>query len=192
MIRRPSGWPLGANFQSDVGVLFRSNDGGASWARVDMGVEPKTTMFAIAFDERQPKRMYCATSGGEVFASEDGGQSWAERPLPDGRHAGLRDGVRLARARIRAHLLRWRPRPPAQRRATTPRGCHRAPPRSWTLLLALAGFLRPAPKRRRVSASPGSARARRDRSWRRGRARPTGESRRHPAGRDRPPRRPPS
>jgi photosystem II stability/assembly factor-like uncharacterized protein len=74
----------GANFQSDVGVLFRSTDGGSSWARVDMGVEPKTTMFAIVFDERQPKCMYCATSGGEVFASTDGGQSWAARPLPDG------------------------------------------------------------------------------------------------------------
>ena len=74
----------GANFQSDVGVLFRSSDGGSSWARVDMGVEPKATMFAIVFDERQPKRMYCATSGGEVFASTDGGQSWAARPLPDG------------------------------------------------------------------------------------------------------------
>jgi photosystem II stability/assembly factor-like uncharacterized protein len=74
----------GANFQSEVGVLFRSTDGGSSWARVDMGVKPRTTMFAIVFDERQPSRMYCATSGGEVFASEDGGQSWAERPLPDG------------------------------------------------------------------------------------------------------------
>ena len=41
-------------------------------------------MFAIAFDPRQPKRMFCATSGGEVFASEDGGASWAERPLPAG------------------------------------------------------------------------------------------------------------
>jgi photosystem II stability/assembly factor-like uncharacterized protein len=74
----------GPNFQSDAGVLFRSTDGGLTWARVEMGVEPKTTMFAIAFDERQPKRMYCATSGGEVFASEDGGQSWAERHLPEG------------------------------------------------------------------------------------------------------------
>ncbi len=74
----------GANFQSDAGVLFRSTDGGSSWARVDMGVEPKTTMFAIAFDERQPQRMYCATSGGEVFASKDGGQSWAARHLPEG------------------------------------------------------------------------------------------------------------
>src|SRR5437870_11669372 len=74
----------GSNFQSDVGVLFRSKDGGSSWTRVDMGAKPKTTMFSIAFDERQPKRMYCATSGGEVFTSEDGGESWAERPLPEG------------------------------------------------------------------------------------------------------------
>ena len=74
----------GSNFQSDVGALFRSKDGGVSWARVKMGVEPKTTLFAIAFDERQPSRMFCATNGGEVFASEDGGESWAERPLPAG------------------------------------------------------------------------------------------------------------
>ncbi|HVQ74099.1 MAG TPA: hypothetical protein VMT79_01020 [Candidatus Binatia bacterium] len=74
----------GANFQSDVGVLFRSADGGMTWARVDMGVEPRTTMFAIAFDGRQPRRMYCATSGGEVFSSEDGGHRWAARNLPEG------------------------------------------------------------------------------------------------------------
>lgn len=75
----------GANFQSDAGVLYRSTDGGLNWARVEMaGMEPKTTMFALAFDERQPKRMYCATNGGEVFASEDGGESWAERHLPEG------------------------------------------------------------------------------------------------------------
>jgi photosystem II stability/assembly factor-like uncharacterized protein len=74
----------GADFQSDVGVLFRSKDGGASWSRVDMGVKPRSTMFALAFDERQPRRMFCATTGGEVFASEDGGQSWTERPLPEG------------------------------------------------------------------------------------------------------------
>ena len=40
------------------------------------------------------------------------------RALPVGSHA---DGLERARARIRAHLLRWRPRPHAQRRATTPR-----------------------------------------------------------------------
>jgi photosystem II stability/assembly factor-like uncharacterized protein len=74
----------GAGFQSEVGVLFRSADGGVTWERVDMGFKPKTTMFAVAFDERHPTRMYCATSGGEVFASQDGGRSWSERPLPEG------------------------------------------------------------------------------------------------------------
>jgi photosystem II stability/assembly factor-like uncharacterized protein len=74
----------GADFQSDLGVLFRSTDGGLSWKRVDMGVKPRSTMFALAFDDRWPKRMYCATTGGEVFVSEDGGQSWADRHLPEG------------------------------------------------------------------------------------------------------------
>ena len=74
----------GADFQSDVGALYKSADGGASWARVNMGVEPKSTMFALAFDPRQGKRMFCATNGGEVFASGDGGRSWTARPLPEG------------------------------------------------------------------------------------------------------------
>src|SRR5262247_2368992 len=74
----------GASFQSDLGVLFRSKDGGATWTRVKMGVEAQSTIFALAFDPRQPRRMYCATSGGQVFASEDAGESWTERPLPEG------------------------------------------------------------------------------------------------------------
>jgi photosystem II stability/assembly factor-like uncharacterized protein len=74
----------GADFQSDTGALFRSKDGGASWTRVKMSLAPRSTLFAIAFDQRQPRRMYCATSGGEVFASQDGGESWGERPLPAG------------------------------------------------------------------------------------------------------------
>lgn len=73
----------GANF-SDRGVLFRSSDGGLTWNRVDMGVQPKTTMFGLAFDQREPSRMYCATSGGEVFGSHDNGTSWNAYPLPEG------------------------------------------------------------------------------------------------------------
>ena len=74
----------GASFKSDVGALFRSTDGGLSWTRMKLGVEPTATLFTIAFDERQPRRMYCASSAGEVFASEDGGQSWDKRHLPEG------------------------------------------------------------------------------------------------------------
>jgi photosystem II stability/assembly factor-like uncharacterized protein len=74
----------GATFQSEHGVLFRSVDGGLNWTRVNMGFQPKSTMFDIAFDQRQPTHMYCATNGGEVFASDDGGQTWTSHPLPEG------------------------------------------------------------------------------------------------------------
>jgi photosystem II stability/assembly factor-like uncharacterized protein len=74
----------GGNFMSDVGVLFRSTDGGMNWKRVDMGVQPQHTMFALAFDERHPARMYCATNGGEVFGSSDGGDTWLTHPMPEG------------------------------------------------------------------------------------------------------------
>jgi len=76
----------GADFQSDTGVLLYSRDGGDSWNRVDMGVKPQNTMFKLAFDERQPERMSCATNGGEVFSSDDAGESWQALPaLPEGR-----------------------------------------------------------------------------------------------------------
>ena len=74
----------GANFQGDMGALFRSTDGGSTWKRVDMGAQPKTTMFGLAFDERNPKRMYCSTSGGEVFGSQDSGTTWSTYSLPEG------------------------------------------------------------------------------------------------------------
>ncbi len=74
----------GANFQSEKGVLFRSNDGGLTWDQVDMGVQPKSTMFGIALDQANPGRIYCAASGGEVWASHDSGDTWTAHPLPDG------------------------------------------------------------------------------------------------------------
>jgi photosystem II stability/assembly factor-like uncharacterized protein len=72
----------GANFQSDKGVLLYSGDGGDTWTTVDMGVKPAHTMFKLAFDERQPSRMSCATNGGEVYSSADGGETWTMRPPP--------------------------------------------------------------------------------------------------------------
>lgn len=74
----------GANFQSEVGVLLYSGDGGDSWERMDMGMQPPHTMFALAFDERHPSRMSCATNGGEVYSSRDGGESWTAHPTPPG------------------------------------------------------------------------------------------------------------
>jgi photosystem II stability/assembly factor-like uncharacterized protein len=74
----------GAGFQSDVGVLLKSSDGGDSWTRVDMGLQPAHTMFTLAFDERRPAHMSCATNGGEVYSSRDGGETWTTHPRPPG------------------------------------------------------------------------------------------------------------
>jgi photosystem II stability/assembly factor-like uncharacterized protein len=75
----------GADFQSDTGMLFYSGDGGDSWNRVDMGLHPPHTMFALAIDEHRPALMSCATNGGEVYSSHDGGESWvAHKPPPGG------------------------------------------------------------------------------------------------------------
>src|ERR1700722_13641434 len=79
----------GSNFQSDVGVLLYSGDGGDSWTRVDMGVKPPHTMFKLAFDERQPELMSCTTNGGEVYSSSDAGETWNVRPPPPGRQPVL-------------------------------------------------------------------------------------------------------
>ena len=72
----------GAGFQSDTGVLLSSRDGGDSWTRVDLGCRPAHTMFALAFDERRPERMSCATNGGEVYSSHDGGETFVAHPAP--------------------------------------------------------------------------------------------------------------
>ena len=74
----------GGSFQSEVGVLLNSRDGGDSWSRVEMGLKPPHTMFALAFDERRPERMSCATNGGEVYTSLDGGESWMTHKPPPG------------------------------------------------------------------------------------------------------------
>ena len=74
----------GAGFQSEVGVLLRSSDGGDSWTRVEMGIKPAHTMFVLAFDEHRPERMSCATNGGEVYSSFDGGTTWTAHPPPPG------------------------------------------------------------------------------------------------------------
>jgi photosystem II stability/assembly factor-like uncharacterized protein len=72
----------GAGFQSDKGVLLQSGDGGDSWRKVELGFEIPHTMFCIAFDERRPELMSCATNGGEVFSSRDGGETWNMHPPP--------------------------------------------------------------------------------------------------------------
>ena len=74
----------GNGFDGNRGGLFKSEDGGETWASVDMGIEPPSSIFCIAFDRSNPDLMACAAYQGQVYVSEDGGVSWQEHPLPQG------------------------------------------------------------------------------------------------------------
>ena len=56
--------------------LFRSPDGGATWARRERGTG-RYLVRAVAFDPREPRRMLAASAGVGVYRSEDGGESWS-------------------------------------------------------------------------------------------------------------------
>ena len=73
---------LSSAARSDDGTLYRSDDLGASWHRVDRGIKAQGTMMSVAVDRADPKRIYCATRTGQVFETADAGASWSEYPLP--------------------------------------------------------------------------------------------------------------
>ena len=70
--------------RSEDGSLYRSDDLGGRWRRVDRGVKARSTMMAMALHAKDPNQVYCATRSGQVFGTQDGGGSWHEYPLPDG------------------------------------------------------------------------------------------------------------
>ncbi len=55
--------------------LYRSRDGGQTWARSEEG-SGRYLVRSVAFDPRNPRRMLAASAGGGVYRSEDGGSSW--------------------------------------------------------------------------------------------------------------------
>jgi photosystem II stability/assembly factor-like uncharacterized protein len=70
--------------RSEDGSLYRSDDLGQTWRRLDRGVKARATMMAVALDRRDPRQVYCASRCGQVFGTRDGGETWDEWPLPDG------------------------------------------------------------------------------------------------------------
>ena len=63
---------------------------------MNMGLQPPSSIFCIAFDRSNPDLMACAAYQGQVYVSEDGGVSWQEHSLPQGGDASLRSGLGLA------------------------------------------------------------------------------------------------
>ena len=72
----------GGDFESKVGGLFHSEDGGLSWERVDIGHAVNSTLFAMSIDQRRTERMVCASKKGQVFTSADAGATWRAQALP--------------------------------------------------------------------------------------------------------------
>jgi photosystem II stability/assembly factor-like uncharacterized protein len=70
--------------RSEDGSLWKSEDLGRSWRRLDHGVKARSTMMAMALHAADPAQVYCSTRGGQVFGTEDGGRTWREYPLPEG------------------------------------------------------------------------------------------------------------
>ncbi len=70
--------------RSEAGSLYRSDDLGTSWRRIDHGVTAHSTMMAVALHGQDPDQVYCVARGGQVFGTQDGGRSWKESHLPEG------------------------------------------------------------------------------------------------------------
>jgi photosystem II stability/assembly factor-like uncharacterized protein len=63
------------------GGVFRSQDGGATWAWSGTGLDQLSQTFNVAFDPVRPSKVYVAQGTG-VYKSVDGGLKWQYARLP--------------------------------------------------------------------------------------------------------------
>ena len=69
--------------RSTDGSLFRSDDLGQSWRRIDHGIKAESTMMAVSLHPADPDQIYSVARQGQVFGTRDGGKSWKEWRLPE-------------------------------------------------------------------------------------------------------------
>jgi photosystem II stability/assembly factor-like uncharacterized protein len=70
--------------RSEDGSLYRSQDLGQTWTRLDHGVKARATMMAVALHGHDPDQIHCVSRCGQVFGTQDGGRTWRESLLPEG------------------------------------------------------------------------------------------------------------
>lgn len=61
-----------------TGAIQRSKDGGESWQRLALPVEPNSPIWAFATNPADPGLILACSHYGELFASHDAGDSWAK------------------------------------------------------------------------------------------------------------------
>jgi photosystem II stability/assembly factor-like uncharacterized protein len=63
------------------GNIFRSGDGGGTWAGTTRATDKPYTLTTIAADSSNPNKIYMGTWGQGLFFSEDGGKTWQKPDL---------------------------------------------------------------------------------------------------------------
>lgn len=66
----------GDSAMGGTGAIQRSQDGGHSWERLPLPIEPNTPIWAFATHPAEPRRIAACSHYGQVFVSEDGGDTW--------------------------------------------------------------------------------------------------------------------
>jgi photosystem II stability/assembly factor-like uncharacterized protein len=74
------------------GSLYRSDNLGESWQRIDHDIKAEATMMALALSPSDSDEVHCCSRSGQVFDTLDGGKTWSEHRLPE----GVRDVYALA------------------------------------------------------------------------------------------------
>ena len=62
-------------YAADERTLYRSDDAGQTWQPADAGL-PDGGVQALTLDPRESRRLYAATSSGELYLSDDGADTW--------------------------------------------------------------------------------------------------------------------
>lgn len=61
-----------------TGAVQITRDGGQSWEKADLPVEPNSVVYWLANNPEMPNVVAAASLFGYVYVSEDGGNSWSK------------------------------------------------------------------------------------------------------------------
>jgi hypothetical protein len=73
---------LSIGARSEAGAMYRSDDVGVTWKRVDEPVTARSTIMSMNLHPTDPNKVIYLTRGGQVMWSEDRCASWNEKQLP--------------------------------------------------------------------------------------------------------------
>jgi len=73
---------LSIKASGDDGGIWRSRDGGASWRRIDPGLNPGSTMMNVCAHPQSDDVLFAVSYNGGVFGTLNAGEDWHRLPLP--------------------------------------------------------------------------------------------------------------